>query len=455
MRHYPEDRLRERIDELRSAGVRYVIASMVDSGSINRVKCFRLDDLEGFVRSGSGFSNAWALVLSNDHFTVTDEVGGPVGDMRMVPDPEGLVQLAATPEWAWVPFDEYTQEGDPLPTCPRLFLKRMVDAAADVGFSLGMAYEFEWFMGTVDDEGAVDPIHRGPGYSANAWAVTCDFARDLMDAMHDQGIKIAQLHPEYSYGQMEVSMGVADPLTSADWHVLFRHTVRSLSERIGCKASFSPVTVPGLGNGCHLHFSLWDGAGSNLFNGGDRVVDLTPQGESFLAGVLNELPALIALACPTVPSYQRLQPQHWAGAYACWGHENREAALRFIQGMIGVRGQTANMEFKAADCAGHPYLLPGAIIAAGLDGVARDLRLPEPCRVDPATMSEEERAAAGIDQLPSSLSQAADCLAASEVLREALGSLLHDCLVAVRRAEAEADEGRPLDEVVREHLWRF
>ncbi len=171
--------------------------------------------------------------------------------------------------------------------------------------------------------------------------------------------------------------------------------------------------------------------------------------------MLAELSAIIAIACPTVPSYERLQPKHWAGAYRVWGHENREAAMRFITGMIGGRQDTANMELKAADCAGHPYLLPGAVIAAGLNGIEQGMTLPEPCWVDPASLSEEERAAAGYEQLPSSLSAAADALEASEVLRAAMGDLLHDCTVAVRRAEAEADEGRPIDEVVREHLWRF
>jgi len=450
-----ENRVRQRVQELADAGVRYVVASMVDSGSINRVKCFRLDDFEHVARSGSGFSTAWALVLSNDHFIRTDSVGGPVGDMRMLPDPAALVQLAATPEWAWTALDQYGQDGSPLPTCPRVFLKRMVRTAAECGYRLGMAFEFEWFMGSVDDGGGVEPAHRGPGYSANAWAVVHEFSRDLLDALHAQGVKVEQLHPEYTDGQMEVAMGVADPVTAADWHVLFRHTVRTISEQHGYKASFSPITVPGLGSGCHLHFSLWNGAGDNLFTGGDRVVELTAEGESFLAGVLAELDAIVALACPTVPSYERLQPQRWAGAYKCWGHENREAALRFIQGMIGGRMQTANMEFKAADCAGHPYLVPGAIIAAGLNGIERGMPLPPPCAVDPHTMDADERAAAGIRQLPASLSEAAARLEESEVLRAALGPLFHACMVAVRRAEAEADEGRPIDELVREQLWRF
>ncbi len=107
------------VEELRAAGVRHLVATMVDSGSITRVKCFSLEDLASFVRSGSGFSILWALVLSNDHFTTTEAIKGPVGDIRMLPDPAAVVQLAATPEWAWAPMDLYDQEGAPLSLCPR------------------------------------------------------------------------------------------------------------------------------------------------------------------------------------------------------------------------------------------------------------------------------------------------------------------------------------------------
>lgn len=443
------------VSELREAGVRYVVSTMVDSGSITRVKCFSLDDLPSFARWGSGFSACWARVLSNDHFTETAFLQGPVGDMRMLPDLAAVVQLGVTPDWAWAPMDFYDQEGAPYPYCPRGFLKRMVSQAHDLGFTLGMAYELEWFLGSVSPGGGVEPVHHGPGYSSNAWALTHAFSAELLDALAAQGVRVSQLHPEYSDGQMEVSLGVADPVTTADWHVLFRHTVRTLSAAHGLRSSFSPVTVPGLGNGCHLHFSLYDHAGTNLFCGGGRIVDLTEAGEAFLAGVLAELDAIVALACPTVPSYERLQPQHWAGAYRVWGHENREAALRFITGMAGRRSQTANMELKAADCSGHPYLLPGVVIAAGLHGVAQGMTLPPPCAVDPASLPPEQRAAAGWEQLPSSLSEAAEALAGSDVLRLAMGEELHDSIVAVRRAEAAADQGRPTDELVREQLWRF
>jgi glutamine synthetase len=255
---------------------------------------------------------------------------------------------------------------------------------------------------------------------------------------------------------MEVSFAPVDPLMAADRNVLFRHTARAVSEKHGCRASFAPVRVPGqVASGCHLHFSLRDASGCSLFSGGRERLELTPLGEAFLAGVLAEVGPLTALGCPTVPSYERLQPQRWACAYRIWGHENREASLRVIQGMAGERAHTANAEFRAIDAACNPYLMAGALIAAGLSGIERSLRLPEPYDGDPHLASEDERAARGVRRLPQSLSQAAEELASSEVMRADMGDELHDAVVAVRRAEALADEGRPLDELISEHLWRF
>jgi glutamine synthetase len=452
-----EDGLATAVEQLRSLGTRYVCCSMVDSGSINRVKCVPLDKLARTARSGIGFSKCWAAGLSNDHFTTTDALGGPTGDVRLVADPVSLVHLHATPAWAWVAVDQYTQDGEVFAACQRSFLKRMVRRAADRGLMMQTAYELEWFTERIGADGTFTPIHTGPGYSSAAWAEVHELGAELLEALEAQGMDVEQFHAEFSAGQMEVSFAPRDPLTASDWNVLFRHTVRSVSTRHRCRASFAPMASLDqmAGNGCHLHFSLWDSAGANLFADGPGIVGLTGTGEAFLAGVLAELPALVALGCPTVPSYLRLQPQHWAGAYEAWGHENRETALRFIQGMVGGRRRTANMELKAIDCAGHPYLLPGAVIAAGLAGIDRSLRLPEPVAGDPHELSDAERAARGVRRLPESLDVAVETLALSATLREAMGDVLFDACIAVRKAEAEADRDKPPQQVVAEHLWRF
>ena len=458
----PETATPRIIEDLRKAGVRYVVGSFVDSGSINRVKCVPLAKLAKGTRPAfaTGYAKCWATVTSGDEFTTTRDLPEvTVGDVRLVPDLTSLTQLAATPFWGWVALDQYLDDGTVFPACPRSFLKRMVRAADERGYSLRMAIETEFIIQRHSGDGTgYSPIHQGPGYSSAAWAEVQDLGVKLLSALEDEGIGVESFHPEFAHGQVEVALSATDPLKSADWNVLLRHTARSVAQLQGYRASFLPMALPDQPsfNGSHVHFSLWDCSGNeNLFSGGDRAIELTPQGEAFLAGVLSELPALVAIGCPTVPSYARLQPHRWSGAFACWGNGVREAALRFIQGMPGVAGHRSNMEFKAPDNAGHPYLLPGAIIAAGLYGVEQKMVLPEPLSIDPASRSEDELAALGIGLVPQTLSAATDALASSRALREAMGDMLFDATVAVRRAEAEADETRPMEELFVEQLWRF
>jgi glutamine synthetase len=450
------------IEDLRKAGVRYVVGSFVDSGSINRVKCVPLAKLEKGTCPGraTGFSKCWATALSNDEFTTTRDLSETcVGDLRLVPDLTSLTQLAATPFWGWVALDQQLDDGTVFPACQRSFLKRMVREADERGYSLQMAFEFEYTVQRPSEDGtSFSPIHQGPGYSSAAWAEVQDLAAELLVALEDEGIGVESFHPEFADGQIEVALAVTDPVRCADWNVLLRHTARSVSRLRGYRCSFSPMALPGQPsfNGCHTHFSLWDrSSAKNLFSGGKRILQLTAEGEAFLAGVLCELPALVAISCPTVPSYARLQPHRWSGAWACWGHDNREAALRFVQGRPGVAAHRSNMEFKTPDSAAHPYLLPGAIIAAGLHGVEQEMSLPEPVAVDPSSLSERERAARGIALVPQTLSAATEALAASETLHEAMGDMLFDATVAVRRAEVEADGSRPMEQLFTEHRWRF
>jgi glutamine synthetase len=182
---------------------------------------------------------------------------------------------------------------------------------------------------------------------------------------------------------------------------------------------------------------------------------MTPEAEAFTAGVLAAMPALTAITAPSVVSYQRLQPHRWSGPWACWGRENREAALRFVTGMIGSRAEAANLEVKAIDPAANPYLALGAIIAAGIDGLERERTLPEPVTDDPASLTAARRRALGIRRLPSSLGAAIRELERSSMLREAMGDVLFDAFLATRRAERAAFEKMSAEDAVRAHRWRY
>jgi glutamine synthetase len=216
-----------------------------------------------------------------------------------------------------------------------------------------------------------------------------------------------------------------------------RQTIRAVSEQHGYRPTFAPTVVPGeVGNGHHLHFSLWRD-GRDLMTGGAGAEGLTGEGSAFLAGVIDHLPALLAIGAPSVASYLRLQPEHWAGDFQCWGLENREAAVRLVAGPTRSGRWAANAELKCIDATANSYLIAGAVVAAGLDGIATGATLPPPLSVDPGGLSDAERTAAGAARLPSDLATSNACLAEDRALADALGPHLAGAIDAVRRAEVD------------------
>jgi glutamine synthetase len=338
--------------------------------------------------------------------------------------------------------------------CPRSFLRRTIEALSVAGIDVRAAYEFEFSLGREREDGSVEPAHRGPGYSDIVLVANHELALDMIRALEAQGFQIQQFHPEYTDGQFEASVAPRDPLTTADRQLVFKQTVRAVAKRYGFRATLSPRTFGPVGNGMHLHLSPWrDGA--NLLAGGDGPSGMRPEGEAFLAGILRELPALVAVTCPSPLSYLRLQPHRWSGATLCWGPENREAALRFITGMAGTESSAANIEVKPVDGTCNPYLAMGAVLAAGLVGIEEGLTLPPPTIEDPSGLSEEEQGRRGVRRLPASLPEAIEELAASRSLRAAMGDLLFETFLATRRGDVEQCEGVEEDEMIRQYRWRY
>jgi glutamine synthetase len=440
--------------KLRDGGVRGVVLSYVDTAGITRIKTVPVARLPRAARWGVGMSTVFDVFLSDDLMTSTAQLGSPDGDLRLVPDLDRLVVLAAQPGWAWAPVDRYTQAGDAWAACQRGFARAMVDRAAAAGLSFTMAIEVEWALG----RGGVDdfvPACTGPAYGMTRLIELSDYARDVLAALDEQGIEVDQLHPEYADGQFEVSVAAKDPVGAADDSVLVRQTIRAVSQRYGLRTSFAPAVLAGrVGNGGHVHLSARR-AGRNLFAGGDGPYGLTAEADAMAAGILDLLPALLGIGAPSAASYLRLVPSHWAGVFACWGHETRETALRLVTGNAGAESFAANLEVKCFDLAANPYLLLGALVAAALDGLRRERRLPPPVTGDPARFSADELAAHGIRRLPTTLHEATDALAAAVPLRAALGDMLTDAVLAVRRAEADRFQGAAPADVAAALCWVY
>ena len=435
--------------------VRAVALTYVDNAGITRVKTVPLDRLEHVAAWGVGMSPVFDVFGVDDSITTSAHIGGPDGDLRLMPVVDRLTLLAAQSGWAWAPVDRLTQDGEVYPGCQRSFARRMVARAAARGIEAKMAFEVEWIIGADGPDGGFVPAAPGPAYGMTRIIERSDYCRDVLALLDRQGVAVEQFHPEYAPGQYEVSVAASDPVGAADVNVLVRQTVRAVGERHGVATSFAPSVVAGeVGNGSHLHLSLWRG-GRNLFTGGPGESGCTAEGESFLAGVLDRLPELVGVSAPSVASHVRMAPSRWAGVYQVWGVENREAALRIVPGTVGTREWSANAEIKCVDGSANPYLVVGSVLALGLADLDEGRTLPPPVVGDPAARDPAELSAAGIRRLPLSAADALDHLAASGILREAMGDPLFEAFLAVRRAEIDAAADRSPEDVVAATRWRY
>jgi glutamine synthetase len=432
-------------EALAEGGVVGMAVTVVDNSGITRVKGIPVTRLADAARKGIGATPTF------DAFGIDDSIAPistPLGDLRLVPDLDAVVALAGQPGWAWAPADRFHVDMSPYGGCQRSFARRMQERAAAAGLGISMAFESEWVLDAGSDTELVAAT-TAPAYGMGRLIDLSDFGRDLLEALATEGVEVEQFHPEYGASQVELSVSPLPPVGAADRVVLVRQTVRALAARHGYRVSFSPAVVAGgVGSGAHVHLSVWRDDVNLL---AERGGSMKPEGEAWLAGILDALPALVAVVAPSAASYLRLQPQHWAGPWRCWGRENREAALRLVAGSDSAAG--ANVECKIVDASANAYLVVGALIAAGLDGVERSLRLPAPATADPASMSEETRAAAGITRLPATLSEALDAFDANPVLAAAMGPELAEMWVAVRRAEAERFASASDEEIALASRW--
>ncbi len=446
---------------LAERGVTGVAVTWVDNSGITRVKAVPLAKLERAAAWGIGVSPCFDTFLLDDSAAVARYAGGAVGDLRLMPDLDRLTPLAGQPGWAWAPADRFRQDGTVHPIDQRSLAKREVERLAAAGYGVRAAFEVEWCVSTGLGDG-FEPACAGPAYGMARLIEQSDYIRDVMDALTAEGLTVDQIHPEYAAGQYEVSVAAQDPVGAADTVVLVRETIRAVSARNGLRATFSPkVRAGGVGNGGHVHLSLWSGesdgttaAGRNLMSGGSGRYGLTEPGEAFAGGLLAHLPGLLALGTPAVASYLRLIPSHWAGAYACWGLENREAALRFITGSTGDGAGAANIEIKSFDAAATPYLLIAGLLAAGRAGLASGAKLPDPIEVDPATLPADEAARRDVRRLPADLEAAVAAFETDEVFAEAFGPEFVDTIATVRRGEIKLFEGAEPEQVVARTRWR-
>lgn len=435
-------------------GVNGLTIVFCDNNGIPRSRTVPASRLEDACERGVGITTLFPVFLSNDMITFAH---GPLsnasGDVRLLATPERVVPLAGQPGFAWTPGRQFLVDGERSPYCPRGVLERMVERAAAAGLEVRAGYELEWFVGHAGEELA--PAHSGPVYSPHAMLAVDEFAAQLLADLAANGVSVGQLHAEYGLAQMEVSIGVSDPVAAADLQMLTRQTIHAAARRHGLRASFAPlVDLAAAGNGWHIHSSV-SRDGRNLLAAGDGQSGMTADGEAWVAGLLRELPALASVAAPSMPSLLRRRPGYFASAFAFWGVQNREAALRLVPASRLVPDAAANVELKASDASGNPYLALAAVIGAGLAGIEDGLTLPEPIQDEPGSWSEDERERRGIHRLPETAEDAVAAVRLSTPVREALGDDLVGAWTAVRRGDAEAASEMSPEDIVASHRYRY
>jgi glutamine synthetase len=430
------------VNALLDGGLRMLITSIVDNAGITRAKSVPARRLRTAVRDGIGLSPVFALMCTDDAITTSPLVNGPVGDNRLMPDLAAVAPLGPDGAVYWAPADQLSQDHEPVDICQRAALRRQEERAIAAGLNVKLGFELEFtvFTGDPDDPAVAT---RGPAYGVIPTLMLEDFAIELLEALDAAGIPAEQLHPEYANGQVEVALPPAPPLA--------RMIVHRVARRHGLRVSFAPITVAGaVGNGAHIHFS----ASLNELPFGDASGP-SEHAQHLIAGVLAELDGLTGVLAPSVVSADRRIPSHWAGAYACWGTENREAALRYVPGSITSRPDSANCEIKIGDAAGNAYLSAAAVLASALNGLERRLVLPDAVDRDPASYSDQERVNLGINRLPLTLADALTALEQSSVIRSALGEAIVDPFLAVRRHDASTLGVLSLEDRVRALRWRY
>jgi len=394
----------------KAKSIKYFLISYTDLFGAQRAKLAPASAIAGMQKSGAGFAGfaTWLDMTPADP------------DLFAVPDPASLIQLPWKPEVGWLAADLW-MDGKPVNHGPRNVLKAQIARAAEQGLQMKTGVECEFFLITPDGLAIADPAdtQAKPCYDQQALMRRYDVITEICDAMQALGWAPYQNDHEDANGQFEMNWLYDDALVTADRQAFFKYMVKAVAEKHGLRATFMPKPFPHLtGNGCHMHVSVWRGA-DNVFEDASSASGLSAMGLNFIGGVIHSADALAAILNPTVNSYKRINAPRttsgatWAPNSVTWTGNNRTHMIRVPEG--------DRFELRLADGAVNPYLMPAAVLAAGLDGL-ENLRDPGP-RLD-INMYTDGHAVANVKTLPLNLLDALRALEASNVLSDAMGDLV-------------------------------
>jgi glutamine synthetase len=397
-------------DIAKDKGIKYFLISYTDLFGNQRAKLAPASAIAGMQKAGAGFAG----------FATWLDMSPADPDLFGRPDPESLIQLPWKPEVGWLAADLW-MDGKQVEHGPRNVLKAQLARAADQGLQMKTGVECEFFLVAPDGSTIADgaDTQSKPCYDQQALMRRYDVITEICDSMLALGWEPYQNDHEDANGQFEMNWLYDDALVTADRQAFFKYMVKSIAEKHGLRATFMPKPFVHLtGNGCHMHISMWKD-GANVFEEEGAESGLSALGLNFIGGVIHSAQALAAILNPTVNSYKRINAPRttsgatWSPNTVTWTGNNRTHMIRVPEG--------DRFELRLADGAVNPYLMPAAVLAAGLDGIenARD-----PGKRLDINMYTEGHTVSGVKTLPLNLLDALRALEGSAVLKDALGALV-------------------------------
>jgi glutamine synthetase len=358
-------------------------------------------------------------------------------DMFLMPDRETFTifpwQSGPDGATARMICDVLNSDGTPFAGDPRGCLRRAMAEAAEMGFTMFAGPEAEFFLFQQDEAGrATTQTHDQGSYFDFSPIDRGEAARrEMVLTLEQLGFEVERSQHEAAPGQHEIDFRYADALRTADNVLTFRLVVRTVAQRHGLHATFMPKPVYGInGSGMHTHVSLFH-EGENAFHDPSAQHGLSRVCMQFLAGLMAHVRGFTAVTNPLVNSYKRLVPGYEAPVYIAWSEVNRSPLIR----IPARRGVGTRLELRSPDPSCNPYLALAVILKAGLDGIKRNLRPPEPVNRNIYKMTSAERLAAGVGSLPGTLGEALEALAEDETVREVLGEHVYNRFVEAKQIE--------------------
>ena len=325
-------------------------------------------------------------------------------------------------------------DGVPYDGDSRYALKRMLSKAAEKGYTMYVGPELEFFL--FENDRTPSYTDLGGYFDAPPLDLGNDIRRDIIFSLKRMGINVEYSHHEVAPSQHEIDLRYDEALKMADTAITYKVIVKEIARKHGCYATFMPKPVLGInGSGMHVHQSLFKNGRNVFFDAHDKDgFNLSPEGKSYIAGILKHAKELTAICNQWVNSYKRLVPGYEAPVYIAWARRNRSSLVRVPMYKPGKEAAT-RIELRSPDPACNSYLAYAAMLAAGLKGIEKNYVLDAPVEEDIFKMDAAEREKRGIDNLPGSLIEAVGCLAKSDVIREALGDHIFEKFIDNKKIE--------------------